>query len=303
MLVSNEWRLYVRQPLVWLCALGLPGLSVLLVQGLTVADLQLAKRLTMLNITVVMLALPVVVAALTPPLLQRDRLHTMQELISATRTSQFTRRLNRFVAFLSLVAVICFCGSVLQLLMLSQHPLFDASVIYTALKNSLFIVAPACFLYCAAALLIAQRVNSALPVYAFFALLWIGYVMLASVTGSPVLAGSSIIHPSLYEAMLVADPLGFTAIFAQFTGDQTNWSANPTIVLNRLAWLTLSALLVWLALNARSMLNRNAKRVLWWRLRKTAMPDNQMKMPAAMSGCSLMSLLNFSTSPSGTPLL
>ena len=283
MLVSNEWRLYVRQPLVWLCALGLPGLSVLLVQGLTVADLQLAKRLTMLNITVVMLALPVVVAALTPPLLQRDRLHTMQELISATRTSQFTRRLNRFVAFLSLVAVICFCGSVLQLLMLSQHPLFDASVIYTALKNSLFIVAPACFLYCAAALLIAQRVNSALPVYAFFALLWIGYVMLASVTGSPVLAGSSIIHPSLYEAMLVADPLGFTAIFAQFTGDQTNWSANPTIVLNRLAWLTLSALLVWLALNARSVLNRNAKRVLWWRLRKTAMPDNQMKMPAAIT--------------------
>ena len=120
MLLANEWRLYVRQPLVWLCALGLPGLSVLLVQGLTVADLQLAKRLTMLNITVVMLALPVVVAALTPPLLQRDRLYNMQELVGAASTSQFTRRLNRFVAFLSLAAVICLCGSVLQLLMLGM---------------------------------------------------------------------------------------------------------------------------------------------------------------------------------------
>ncbi|MCP4862728.1 MAG: M1 family metallopeptidase [Alteromonas sp.] len=283
MLIINEWRLYVRQPLVWLGALGLPGLSVLLVQGLTVADLQLAKRLTMLNITVVMLALPVVVAALTPPLLQRDRLYTMQELVGAARTSQFTRRLNRFVAFLSLVAVICLCGSVLQLLMLSQHPLFDAGVIHTALKNGLLIVAPACFLYCAAALLIAQRVRSALPVYAFFALVWIAYVMLASVTGSPVLAGSSIIHPSLYEAMLVADPLGFTAIFAQFTGDQTDWSVNPSIVLNRLAWLALSALLVWLALSARSVLNESVKRAPGWRLRKTALPDSQSKMPAAIT--------------------
>ncbi|MFC3204185.1 M1 family aminopeptidase [Alteromonas oceani] len=283
MLIINEWRLYVRQPLVWLGALGLPGLSVLLVQGLTVADLQLAKRLTMLNITVVMLALPVVVAALTPPLLQRDRLYTMQELVGAARTSQFTRRLNRFVAFLSLVAVICLCGSVLQLLMLSQHPLFDAGVIHTALKNGLFIVAPACFWYCAAALLIAQRVRSALPVYAFFALVWIAYVMLASVTGSPVLAGSSIIHPSLYEAMLVADPLGFTAIFAQFTGDQTDWSVNPSIVLNRLAWLALSALLVWLALSARSVLNESVKRAPGWRLRKTALPDSQSKIPAAIT--------------------
>ena len=284
MLLANEWRLYVRQPLVWLCALGLPGLSVLLVQGLTVADLQLAKRLTMLNITVVMLALPVVVAALTPPLLQRDRLYNMQELVGAASTSQFTRRLNRFVAFLSLAAVICLCGSVLQLLMLSQHPLFDAGIIHTALKNGFFIVAPACFLYCAAALLIAQRVNSALPVYAFFALVWIGYVMLASVTGSPVLAGSSIIHPSLYEAMLVADPLGFTAIFAQLTGDQTDWSANPSISLNRLAWLALSVVLVWLALTARSVLHENSKRASWWRLRKAApLPDSQIKMPAAIT--------------------
>ena len=284
MLIINEWRLYVRQPLVWLGALGLPGLSVLLVQGLTVADLQLAKRLTMLNITVVMLALPVVVAALTPPLLQRDRLHTMQELVGAARTSEFTQRLNRFVAFLSLVAVICLCGSVLQLLMLSQHPLFDAGIIHTALKNGLLIVAPACFLYCAAALLIAQKVNSALPVYAFFALVWIGYVMLASVTGSPVLAGSSIIHPTIYEAMLVADPLGFTAIFAQLTGDQTDWSVNPSIALNRIAWLALSAVLVWLALNARNALNENTKRLPWWRLRRTApLPASKIKMPAAIT--------------------
>lgn len=263
MLISNEWRLYVRQPLVWLCALGLPGLSALLVQGLTVADLHLAKRLTMLNITVVMLALPVVVAALTPPLLQRDRLYNMQELIGAARASQFALRLNRFVAFLSLVAVISLCGSVLQLLMLSQHPLFDAGIIHTALKNGLFIVAPACFLYCAAALLIAQRVNTALPVYAFFALVWIGYVMLASVTGSPVLAGSSIIHPAVYDAMLVMDPLGFTAVFEQFSSGQTHWFVDASIVFNRLAWLGMSLVLVWLALNTRRAVNSLAKQIKW----------------------------------------
>ena len=108
--------------------------------------------------------------------------------------------------------------------------------------------------------------------------------MLASVTGSPVLAGSSIIHPTIYEAMLVADPLGFTAIFAQLTGDQTDWSVNPSIALNRIAWLALSAVLVWLALNARNALNENTKRLPWWRLRRTApLPASQIKMPAAIT--------------------
>ncbi len=87
MLLINEWRLYCRQPVVWLCLLGLPGLSVLLTQGLSVDDAQLAKRLTLVNITVLMMTLPIVIGALTPALIMREQLCQMQELTAATPTN------------------------------------------------------------------------------------------------------------------------------------------------------------------------------------------------------------------------
>ncbi|NVK54316.1 MAG: hypothetical protein HWE26_01770 [Alteromonadaceae bacterium] len=266
MIFSNEWRLSIRQPIVWLCLLGLPMFAVLLVQGLTGESLLLAKRVTMLNATIIMLALPIVVAALAPPLLLRDRLSGMHELIDVTPATLFNRRFNQFIAYLSLITVICLTGTMLQLLLLSHHPLFTATVATTAALNTVFIVIPACVLFSALALFLAQRVHSALPVYVFFALCWMGYATLGAINGSPILAGSKIISPLLYDTMLFADPMGLTAIFHQFGNGQQHWQPDSTVVINCLIWLAISTLLVKSSLRTSPTVRNSS---LWLRLSST----------------------------------
>lgn len=249
-LLLNEWRFYLRQPVVWLCFLGLPGLSALLVQGLSADDIQLAKRLTLLNITVTMMTLPIVIGALTPTLLQRDRLSGMQALIDAVPTTLFTRRLNQFVGLMSLTSLLCSLALILQCWILSSHPLFNQTLISTGLKNLLVLMLPACFVYSALALVAAQYFHSALSSYALFGLCWVGYVMLGSITGSPILAGSKILNSQFYHVFLFADPMGFTAIFEQFTSATEYWHFSFALIINRMSWLLFSLLVLWRALVA-----------------------------------------------------
>ena len=250
MLLINEWRLYCRQPVVWLCLLGLPGLSVLLTQGLSVDDAQLAKRLTLVNITVLMMTLPIVIGALTPAILMREQLCQMQELTAATPTNECKRRYYQLMGVLSLVILLCIVSGSLQLLVLSFYGSFDATLLLTGLKNALVLTLPACVLYCSLALYAAQSAKSPLTIYALFALCWVGYVMLASITGSPVLAGSSILNPTLYQAMLLFDPLGFTAVFDQYQSGAPQWAMSMGILTNRLIWLFISAFVIHRVLSA-----------------------------------------------------
>ncbi|MDC8829655.1 M1 family aminopeptidase [Alteromonas gilva] len=255
MLILNEWRLFARQPMVWLCILAFTVFAALLVQGVSVDNILLVKRLTMLNATLVMLAMPIVIAALTPPLLQRDRLSAMHELIDVTPTTLFHRRLSRFIAFLTLITFICMAGAVAQLVLLTQHPLFNASVVTTAALNLLVIVIPACVLFSTVAMYLVLHVRSALPVYVFFALCWTGYALLSSINGSPILAGSKVVNPALFNAMLYLDPLGFTAIFEQFDTGQANWQPSLVVLINGIIWLVVSAVLLRLFLTARAVEN------------------------------------------------
>tara|TARA_Y100001956_G_scaffold33167_2_gene32500 strand:- start:14809 stop:18018 length:3210 start_codon:yes stop_codon:yes gene_type:complete len=257
----NEWRLYLRHPSVWLSFIIYAGFGILLAQGLSVDGDVLTKRLVLLNNAAMMLTLPIIVGLLTPALLQRDTLSHMHPLIAVTPTSakqQFILRGGAFFSLLCLLTLLCIVG---QILMISPSASQSSSLLQSALKSTLFLYCPILVLFTALALACARYFNNALPSYVVMCAMWAGYVMLASINGSPLLAGSRVLSPQWYALMSWLDPYGFTAVYQQLE-QNTDWSLTFKILLNRGLWLAVAAGIFYIARSAFDAESRNPTRVL-----------------------------------------
>lgn len=218
MVLLNEWRYMLRQPISWLTVLLSLVFAYLLSVGLSVDGEDPTRRLLLSQISLLMLILPLLLAALAPMVMLRDKAWHMHELIEVTALPGKVRWQGRWLALVTLVAVL----STLAILIILLLHIVQTGLSSLALSNSLMLVLtvlPSIFLYASLAQFLSLKIQQKLVVPVVFICIWLSYLVLASLAGSPVLAGSSVLSEGYYRFMLWFDPFGFTAVIDRLQTD------------------------------------------------------------------------------------
>jgi ABC-2 type transport system permease protein len=250
-LLHNEWRYLQRQPLFWLALILLPLAAYIFASGITGIDTIADKRLQALHMTLLMFYLPLLCGVLAPVVLLRDQNHSMTELIYSTPLKQSQRLLARVGILFLLCAGLMLTGFIVIYYQLSLYFGFQASLIRLMLWDFAFLALPACAFYIMLASCLVQRFCSNVVLYAVFSGLWLVYLVLASMTGAPMLAGSTISYDWLFNVMRLLDPFGNTALLAQYQQNPPQLYGDSIFYLNRLWYCLLAAGLFYLSLRLK----------------------------------------------------
>ncbi len=124
---------------------------------------------------------------------------------------------------------------------------FSVDYLTLSLSNLLLLVLPASVLLTALSLWLCLKFKNTLTVYVILAGIWIGYLVLASMTGSPIIAGSSVINETLYQIMLWLDPYSITLIVKEMNNE--DWMVNVNLFAIRAAFLIISVFILNMILN------------------------------------------------------
>lgn len=250
-LLNNEWRYLSRQPLLWLALLLLPVTAYIFATGIGGIETLVDKRLQALQMTLLMFSLPLLCGALAPLVLLRDQHHNMTELILATPLSPAQRLFSRIALLFVLCAALTLAGFMIIWFMLGREFGFQVTLLAISVWDFALLAVPACAFYTALAGCLAQRFSSSVLLYTLFCCLWLGYLILASLTGAPMLAGSTINNASLFNAMRLLDPFGNTALIALYQRSAPQLYGDLSFYLNRLLFCLLTGALFFITLRLK----------------------------------------------------
>jgi len=259
MLLANEWRYLIRQPLTWIACAAMAFMAYLFAQGIGGIDTLADKRLQALHITFLMMSLPLLCGAMTPLIFLRDQINGMSELILVTPQSVFSRCVSRFLMLFFVCAGLLFVGFFIMLFMLSLTYGFEMYLLALTVWDFMFMAVPASAFFCAAACYLTTRFSSNVVIYASFCSFWLMYLVLASMTGSPMLAGSSISSPLLFELMRFLDPFGITALLAHYQPPKLNLFGDLIFYFNRFVYCIFALGLMYHSLNLKPYKAKHVK--------------------------------------------
>ena len=223
-LTHNEFNYLIRQPLFWLACVLVPAVGFLFITGLTANAPSFSVQVQLKYVALVMLILPVYMGGLLPNVFLREQNSAMAELVNATPTTALQRSLAKTFGFvlstwLVFALTFLFIGSIALLDSSTEalNQLTYSALLFDWARFTFLILLPAVLSYVAIGLWMAKWQVSVFSFYAFSLLVLVGYTVLASLTGNPILAGSTIASERLYQWALWLDPLGFTPLFTEFT--------------------------------------------------------------------------------------
>lgn len=251
-LLLNEWRFYRVQPLFWLAMVLALAFAALVNLNPGTIDAQPEKALLLRHSMLLMTIQPLLIAVLAPLALLRDSQHGISALIDVTAQNHRQRLLVRAAGLWLGAALLQLCFVLMVALVLSkafagQHPLWHWSLLLLLAQQL-----PALFFLTALMLWCSRRSSSPVVMYLLGAGVWLGYMLLAAATGSPLMANSQSLSPLLSQLMLYLDPYALTPVLAQLrqSGEMPAdlSQLGTTFWLNRLLIITLAALLCWRAL-------------------------------------------------------
>jgi len=254
MLFINEWRFCLRQPLIIIFMILLPIFSIILGGGVHEGNYNPASQLQLAHTILLMMVLPIFLGALSPIVFLRDTSSHMSELINCTPVTHKKRWLLRYATMVSLLFVFIAVCFALVLVIYTLEFGFSAELFIITLLNLLLIVLPSILLFTAFTLWLSTYWQSAMVIYVWVAAFGLIYLMLGSMAGSPVLAGSRVISESFYNAMLWLDPYGISALIDNINSaniNSTNTYTSIELLTNRLVCLLLTVALVYVALTKK----------------------------------------------------
>lgn len=258
MLFINEWRFCLRQPLVLLSLILMPLFTFMLSGGVEQGSYSLENQLLLTQITLLLLLLPIVLTALSPTVFLRDTTAKMTELINSTPMTHHKRWLLRYGTMVSLFLLLFVLSFSAVLVSYTLEFGFSIEFLILTILNLMLLVLPSVLLATAFVLWLSTYWQSAMVMYACIATVGISYLMLASMAGSPVLAGSSVVNDTFYNVMLWLDPYGISALLDNI--NSANAYTSVELLANRLVYLLLSVAIVYVVLNNKPKLKANQKR-------------------------------------------
>jgi hypothetical protein len=237
----NEWRLQSRNPLVWIALAIVAGFSLVVAEGSPAdPDSSAAFALLRINLFIPAFMLPFLAGALGPLFYLRETDHEMAELFGAypvTPRQWLGMRLGNFTILLVGACLIAQLGFVAVLA--GDHP---GQLLAMLGHSALWLVVlhlPACLIWASGLAWLACRTAGSGFLYAAAGLGWMGYLAIGSLVGLPLIAGSDVVFPALWQAMLVLDPYGATAmISAQPESGLLQWR-EVNVAAGRVFWLAI----------------------------------------------------------------
>lgn len=249
-MIINELQFLIRQPIVAVGGLFLIAFAYIFANGVSVDAVQPSSQLIIKLHGFVLLVLPIMTLVITNSLFLRDINSGMDGLIAAAPITHTQKWLYRW---LSAVGVCFIAIFITDLMILSSFILqtnhLDGVVVLTlqtlfiSQLPSILVLSTFSLFVC---LVLIQRstnvLNVTLILTAILGVIWIGYIVMSSTLGSPILAGSQINSPWFYEVMLWLDPYGLTAVFDNI--NRPNQHFGFTYFVNRACFTIFS--LIWL---------------------------------------------------------
>ncbi|WP_348731533.1 M1 family aminopeptidase [Rheinheimera texasensis] len=254
-LLYNEWRFYRVQPLFWLSLFVALAFATLVHLNPGTVDAQPIKALLLRHSMLLMTIQPLLIGVLAPLLLLRDSQHGISALIDVTAQSRQQRLVVRALGLWLCAALLQLCFVLLVALVFSTTYADVTDIWRWSWQLWLVQQLPALALLTALALWCSCRCASPVVLYLQGAAVWLGYMLLAAATGSPLMANSQSISPLLSQLMVYLDPYALTPVLTQLrqSGEMPAGVSelDSHFWLNRLLIITLAALLCWRALQRR----------------------------------------------------
>lgn len=304
-LCRNEWQFYLRQPLCWLALLLAVAFTVLLILTQPALSPQPHKELLFNHSKLLMLVHPLLLGVLAPLAFYRDSQHNMQALIAATPLTPWQWGLSRAGALLLLLFALQTGLTVLITavaeLNLATHSTMPATTSLWPLALQLLLMQqlPALLLLIALQLWCSQQSQQLGWSWLLTLCCWLGYILLAAGTGSPLMAQGQHWSPWLSQAMYWLDPYALTPWLGQMQQGDTGLSLD--VWLNRLLILTLAALFGWRALAAAAVKGSQRQPVKAQRL--PASPALSADHTAQISSVAVMPVITTRAWPAFVSLL
>lgn len=237
--LGNEWRFLLRHPLVWLGIVGFCGFNLLLAKGSPAIEPEDAiGALLRLNLFVPVLTLPFLAGALGPVFFLRETEHGMDEVLAAYPLAPRQWLAMRAGSFAALLLAVCLTVQLAFVALLAaDHPIWLVPMLAHTGLLFFAVHAPTCLIWTAGlAWLSCRKANTG---YLYFAagLGWLVYLSFATLTGTPLIAGSFVAWQPLKQAMLVLDPYAATALLNPVPEHGLLRSKVVDIAAGRLLWL------------------------------------------------------------------
>ena len=242
----NEWRLQSRNPLVWIALAITAGFSLIIADG-SPADpgTPAVAALLRINLFIPAFILPFLAGALSPLFYLRESDHGMAEMFGAypvTLGQWLCMRLGNFTILLAGACLIAQLGFVAVLA--AEHPGHVLSMLGQSALWLLVLHLPSCLVWASALAWVACRKGSSGFLYAAGAVGWIAYLAIASLIGLPLIAGSEVVLPTLWQAMLVLDPYGATTMSSAVPQSGLLQSREVNVAVGRVLWLAICLFLL-----------------------------------------------------------
>lgn len=281
----NEWRLLCRNPLLWIALAAIAGFSLLIARG-SPADpgSDAIAALLRLNLFAPAFMLPFLAGALGPLFYLREVDNGMAEMFGCyPLTLRQWLRLRAGNLTLLLVAACLLAQLVFVAVLTVEHPGLWPDMLGHSLLWLAVLHAPSCLLWASVLAWLACRKAHAGFLYLAAGLGWLAYLAVASVTGTPLIAGSVVISPQLKQAMLLLDPYAATAMINPMPEHGLLQWRELNVALGRLIWLGVCLLLLR---NIRDVPAHAERGVDWAETgsaRSTAAPTTGRILPAWLS--------------------
>lgn len=242
----SEWLITRRHPLLWAVIAGSTALVALAASNEAPrTDRELYESAVRLGLLVPAFILPFLAGAITPVFTLRDAEHGMDDLLAAypqTPRDWLTVRLSSVAALL-----ICL-GAVQHLaivgILAADHLGKFWDLLLRAGKLVALVYVPASLIWACVLARVSCAAGKASMVYLAAAFGWLAYLGLATLTDTPLIAGSFVAWEPLRTAMVLVDPYAITALVNPPPVESLPLSRYLAIGLGRAGWLVLCYLLV-----------------------------------------------------------
>jgi len=243
MSIQQEFQFIIRQPIIWVVFIASSLFALLIGLGITNPEISAHQQLTLHITTLQMMTIPLVIAVVAPLILLRDTSANMFELIWITPVQPEQRWLRRLIALITMTGMAFVLSASLMALTFSINNVVEPFAFLSLVKQLLFIALPNIILLSVVAFWLCLSFSSNAITYLVCGAIWMGYIVLSSLNGSPVLAGSEIVSDSLYQTMLLVDPFALTAVIDIQTLPEKERFTN--LAINRIGYLVLALFILY----------------------------------------------------------
>lgn len=244
--LRNEGRVLRRHPMIWVAMIAILLFSAAVVRGAP-TDPEEGARAVLLwaNILFPMFMLPFFAGALAPIFYLREVDHDMAGIVGSypmTARKWLMVRVSGFALLILFASLLS--QTVVSVLLIQQFPGEGGLLALDMLKWLIVLQLPNSLFWASLLAWVASRKAHSGLIYFSAGMIWLGYNAIATLAGSPMIAGSFVPFEPLRQAMFLLDPYAGFSLLSAVPESGLLQSRELNVAVSRLFWIGVSFLLL-----------------------------------------------------------